>query len=115
MSWSRSRGTTPRCAPAARTAPSSRSASASAWPVGPVDDRPRTADPGVMRGGRAALALVGLLVTTPARAQDATEGAAPEEVLPEEPGDTPPLDVHGFVSQGAFISTDNDYLGHSKR
>lgn len=68
-----------------------------------------------MRGGRAALALVGLLVTTPARAQDATEELAPEEVLPEEPADTPPLDVHGFVSQGAFISTSNDYLGHSER
>ncbi|HUS66013.1 MAG TPA: hypothetical protein VMZ28_15780 [Kofleriaceae bacterium] len=68
-----------------------------------------------MRGGRAALALVGLLVTTPARAQDATEGPAPEEVLPEEATDTPPLDVHGFVSQGAFISTANDYLGHSER
>ena len=68
-----------------------------------------------MRGGRAALALVGLLVTTPARAQDATEELAPEEVLPEEPADTPPLDVHGFVSQGAFISTSNDDLGHSER
>lgn len=38
-----------------------------------------------------------------------------EEVAAEEPADVPGVDVHGFVSQGAFISTDNDYLGHSER
>jgi len=27
----------------------------------------------------------------------------------------PELSIHGFVSQGAFISTDNDYLGNSER
>jgi hypothetical protein len=29
--------------------------------------------------------------------------------------DLPSIDVHGFVSQGALVSTHNDYLGHSKR
>jgi hypothetical protein len=27
----------------------------------------------------------------------------------------PAIALHGFVSQGAFVSTDNDYLGHSER
>jgi hypothetical protein len=27
----------------------------------------------------------------------------------------PTLDIHGFVSEGAFVSTDNDYIGHSSR
>jgi hypothetical protein len=27
----------------------------------------------------------------------------------------PPVALHGFVSQGAFVSTANDYLGHSSR
>jgi hypothetical protein len=29
--------------------------------------------------------------------------------------DVPHVDVHGFVSQGALVSTHNDYLGHSRR
>ena len=41
--------------------------------------------------------------------------AAPEPELPPETFGFPAVAVHGFVSQGAFKSTGNDYLGHSKR
>jgi hypothetical protein len=52
----------------------------------------------------------------------APEPAPPEPEPEAEPEiDEPlsfaaaPLDVHGFVSQGAFLSTGNNYLGHSVR
>src|SRR5689334_20913394 len=27
----------------------------------------------------------------------------------------PPIQIHGFVAEGAFVSTDNDYIGESSR
>ncbi|HKE18010.1 MAG TPA: hypothetical protein VKB80_24205 [Kofleriaceae bacterium] len=43
------------------------------------------------------------------------------QIAPEDPQEAaedtslPSIAIHGFVSQGAFLSTDNDYLGHSER
>ncbi len=66
--------------------------------------------------GKIAFVLV-LGIAQVARAQ-----GAPPEPVPVEPAavdpldsDAPLLDIHGFVSQGAFISTANNFLGHSKR
>jgi hypothetical protein len=39
--------------------------------------------------------------------------AAEENVTDQEEGT--PLEVHGFVSQGFLMTTDNNYLGHSER
>ena len=40
------------------------------------------------------------------------EGSAPSE---DDSLELPAIALHGFVSQGAFVSTANDYLGHSER
>ncbi len=67
--------------------------------------------------GKFAFALV-LGVGQVARAQ-APDPAPPAPVEPVavDPleSDAPLLDIHGFVRQGAFISTANNYFGHSKR
>lgn len=60
------------------------------------------------------LGLAGLL-TIAARPAIAQTEPPVDELPVEEPPDVPPIDVHGFVSQGAFMSTDHDYLGHSER
>jgi hypothetical protein len=47
---------------------------------------------------------------------DAAAPASPDAESDPEPGfELPALALHGFVSQGAFLSTDNDYLGRSER
>jgi hypothetical protein len=50
-----------------------------------------------------------------AREPPAHAMAAPEPLALESEFRFPDIAVHGFVSQGAFLSTDNDYLGHSER
>jgi len=44
---------------------------------------------------------------------------APADAVEAQPADEsfelPAIELHGFVSQGAFLSTDNDYLGYSER
>jgi hypothetical protein len=32
-----------------------------------------------------------------------------------QPADAPPVEIHGFVSEGGFVSTSNDYIGASSR
>jgi hypothetical protein len=44
-------------------------------------------------------------------AEDPDVAAKPDE----EGGFGPSIDIHGFVSQGAFLSTENDYIEHSER
>src|SRR5690242_3212974 len=51
----------------------------------------------------------------PAAATEAPPPAAAEPEAPPETFAIPAVAVHGFVSQGAFKSTGNNYLGHSKR
>jgi hypothetical protein len=47
---------------------------------------------------------------------DAPAPVSPDAASDPEPGfELPALALHGFVSQGAFLSTDNDYLGRSER
>ncbi len=51
-----------------------------------------------------------------APAAEPSEAEPPAEPVPAESGfDMPSVAIHGFVSQGAFTSTDNDYLGRSER
>ncbi len=68
--------------------------------------------------GLAAAGAVCAAVERIALAQDAPSEppAEPAAEPPAETGfDLPSLAIHGFVSQGAFLLTDNDYLGHSER
>lgn len=90
-----------------------------------------------LQRGRLALSLL-VALAAPARAQAPgeqpatapeppatepapdTEPATPpaEDVSapsPVEPVRTPRIQIHGFVSEGGFISTDNDYIGKSSR
>jgi hypothetical protein len=61
----------------------------------------------------------GLAQNPPADPESAP--AEPESTPAEPPGNAgasfglPAIAIHGFISQGAFWSTDNDYLGHSER
>jgi hypothetical protein len=66
--------------------------------------------------GKIAFALA-LGVGQVALAQGVAPPPAPVEPAVVGPleSEAPLLDIHGFVSQGAFISTANNYLGHSKR
>jgi hypothetical protein len=60
--------------------------------------------------------------TPPAPPTSTTEAPAPPEPIePTQPNDVdhafqvPTLQIHGFVGEGAFISTSNDYIGVSTR
>jgi hypothetical protein len=73
-------------------------------------------------GLAASLGLVAIFTSLGERralAQEVTPDAAapvsPDAASDEEGYELPALALHGFVSQGAFVSTDNDYLGHSER
>ena len=78
-------------------------------------------------GLAARLALLGTLCgagrwslaqTTTAPSPPPSTAPEPAPELAPEPEPTFPLPlvaIHGFVSQGAFLSTDNDYLGRSER
>ena len=48
-------------------------------------------------------------------APDPTAPPVEPDVVDPLGNEAPLLDIHGFVSQGAFVSTANDYLGHSER
>jgi hypothetical protein len=65
------------------------------------------------------LALLGSLLSAAPQAlaqPDAAAAPAEESAPDDEAGfELPDIAVHGFVSQGAFVSTENDYLGHSER
>lgn len=52
----------------------------------------------------------------PAEAPPPAAAPAPvEEAIPPPAVDVPGVQLHGFVSQGAFISTDNNWLGPSEK
>src|SRR5687768_2805422 len=67
------------------------------------------------------IAVAAMLVATPASAQPAEpQPAAPDpaptpEPQPVEAADLGRIQIHGFVSEGAFVSTANDYIGVSSR
>jgi hypothetical protein len=52
---------------------------------------------------------------TPAEPAAPPEAAEPAPVTPSAAFRLPPVQFHGFVSQGAFYSTSNDYIGKSSQ
>src|SRR5436853_3839968 len=87
--------------------------------------------PGEMRTlvAYAALAAVGSIASAqpktdsgvqqsaaPTPAETATEAAETTETDTEtETTAWPQLQLHGFVSEGGYVSTDNEFIGHSSR
>lgn len=85
----------------------------------------------LQRGRLALLLLVALAAPVRAQAPGDQSATAPEPAAtepaelvaaedvpapaPVEPVRTPRVQIHGFVSEGGFISTDNDYIGESSR
>lgn len=64
--------------------------------------------------GCAVLALVAALVPRAIHAQPAPPDPAPPDAAPADLF-SPRLEIHGFASEGAFVSTANDYFGSTSR
>jgi hypothetical protein len=93
--------------------------------LAPVDSASTIGDPffgGVVvrfkDGVAAGLLLASALTLGGARSGNAQPEADDPDLAAqpdEEGGFAPSIDIHGFVSQGAFLSTENDYIGRSER
>lgn len=61
--------------------------------------------------------LLGVLAASADRMAFSQPASTDEGIAPTEDDslELPAITLHGFVSQGAFVSTENDYLGHSER
>jgi hypothetical protein len=61
--------------------------------------------------------LLGALAASAERTAFSQPASADQAIAPTEDDafEIPAIALHGFVSQGAFVSTENDYLGRSER
>ena len=65
------------------------------------------------RMGRAQGLIVVAVLLAPLRVLHAQEEPAPAQEVEASPVALPAVQLHGFVSQGAFLTTSNNYLGNS--
>ncbi len=72
---------------------------------------------GTVSGLATGVALLGVFTLSGGRSALAQAAAAEavEAQSEDESFELPAIELHGFVSQGAFLSTENDYLGRSER